>query len=83
MGLYGGELRACPSFESGVEEGQKLCEVGFCHEPYLHLQMHLTSSTSAPTLKFALRSGDSPEERYFPQAGSWYTMDGVVDPATT
>ncbi|KAK3277477.1 hypothetical protein CYMTET_14519, partial [Cymbomonas tetramitiformis] len=65
-----------------VKEGQKLCdagEVGFCPEPHLHLQMHLTSSNSAPTLKFALRGSQSPDGYYFPEAGRWYSKDGAVE----
>jgi len=39
-----------------VKTGQKICEsgdVGFCPEPHLHIQMHLSCEKKAETIKFA------------------------------
>eukprot|EP00941_MAST-03F_sp_MAST-3F-sp1_P002713 g2713.t1 len=52
-----------------VVAGQKICEsgdVGFCPEPHLHLQMHLSAEPKAPTIPFAVRccKGNSPNEAF-------------------
>jgi len=62
-----------------VTEGQKICEsgdVGFCPEPHLHFQMHLSQDEDAPTLKFALKAQDG--SSYFPEAGKYYCANGLA-----
>jgi murein DD-endopeptidase MepM/ murein hydrolase activator NlpD len=71
-----------------VAEGQQLAEsgdVGFCPEPHLHLQLHVSAATDAPTLRFALRCGGGgaggaggagEAASYEPQAGLFYGASG-------
>jgi murein DD-endopeptidase MepM/ murein hydrolase activator NlpD len=69
-----------------VAEGQHIADsgdVGFCPEPHLHLQLHASGATDAPTLRFALRcdagggaSGASGASFFEPQAGLFYGAGG-------
>jgi murein DD-endopeptidase MepM/ murein hydrolase activator NlpD len=70
-----------------VAAGQHIADsgdVGFCPEPHLHLQLHASGATDAPTLRFALRcdsgggaSGGGAGASFFePQAGLFYGAGG-------
>ncbi|KAJ1453674.1 hypothetical protein M885DRAFT_567284 [Pelagophyceae sp. CCMP2097] len=57
-----------------VSAGQQLCEsgdVGFCPEPHLHIEMHLSTDADAPSVPFALRRRDG--SHAVPEAGQWWT----------
>jgi len=59
-----------------VKKGQMICEsgdVGFCPEPHLHMQMHLSDEKNAHTIKFAFL--DEMGNKFFPEA-KYYSILG-------
>jgi len=62
-----------------VSSGSVICasgDVGFCPEPHLHVQMHLSNDPKAPTIKFAFE--DKAGNAYFPETGKLYSTSGPL-----
>jgi len=62
-----------------VQKGQVIClsgDIGFCPTPHLHIQMHLSDSDDAPTIKFSFLCPDG--SSYFPVSNSYYNSSGPV-----
>ena len=56
-----------------VRAGDVLCRsgaVGFCPEPHLHLELHLSDAKDAPSVPFCLRRQGAPPA--VPKAGEWW-----------
>lgn len=69
-----------------VAEGQLICKsgaAGFCPTPHLHLQVHDSGVSDAPTVPFAFRSSLAGAPAFCPQAGELYTESGKVGDATS